>query len=114
LILHTSLFVRARERPRDEISMDCSYMNMRRSARRSIRGRVFIRKWRLKHRAIANGLEEAGDRLSSLPLDAAPVPERPHHMRSNDCTGSPEIVPRRIPTALLTRRAASQRNFMQM
>jgi putative transposase len=35
------------------------------------RRKAFIRKWRLRHRAVANSLEEAGDRLftfTRLPL----------------------------------------------
>src|ERR1700684_1237343 len=37
---------------------------MRRRVRRSqARRKAFIRKWRLKHRAVADSLEEAGDRL---------------------------------------------------
>jgi putative transposase len=37
---------------------------MRRRVRRSRRaGKAFIRKWRLKHRAVADSLEEARDRL---------------------------------------------------
>ena len=37
---------------------------MRRRGRRSeVRRKAFIRKWRLKHRAVADSLEEAGERL---------------------------------------------------
>jgi hypothetical protein len=32
------------------------------------RRKAFIRKWRLKHRAVADSLEEAGDRLAQVPL----------------------------------------------
>ena len=32
----------------------------------SARRKIFIRKWRLKHRAVADSLQEAGDRLFSF------------------------------------------------
>ena len=39
----------------------------------AMRRKGFIRKWRLKHRAVADSLEEAGDRLFTLTLAAEPM-----------------------------------------
>jgi len=52
----------APERLHDEVTADYTDISTRRPQRRSSR-RNLIRKWRLKHRAIAESLEEAGDRL---------------------------------------------------
>jgi putative transposase len=42
--------------------------------------KAFIRKWRLKHRAVADSLEEAGERLFTLHSSAAkPMEECAHH-----------------------------------
>ena len=44
------------------------------------RRKAFIRKWRLKHRAVADSLEEAGDRLFTFTrLTARSVAQRAHH-----------------------------------
>ena len=61
---HRNLFAHAPERLHDEITAD--YNDMIYAATREeieARRKVFIRKWRLKHRAVADSLEEAGDRL---------------------------------------------------
>jgi hypothetical protein len=61
---HRNLFAHAPERLHDEITAD--YNDMIYAATREeveARRKVFIRKWRLKHRAVAESLEEAGDRL---------------------------------------------------
>ena len=64
---HRNLLAHAPERLHEEISND--YRDMIYAARRDARGEVetrrkaFIRKWRLKCRAVADSLEEAGDRL---------------------------------------------------
>jgi putative transposase len=42
----------------------------------AVRRKAFIRKWRLKHRAVADSLEEAGDRLFTFPSAAEPVGAR--------------------------------------
>ena len=45
----------------------------------AVRRKAFIRKWRLKHRAVADSLEEAGDRLFTFtPVWAEPVEKRTH------------------------------------
>src|SRR5260221_3556684 len=52
------------ERLHDEITAD--YNDMIYAATREeieVRRKAFIRKWRLKHRAVADSLEEAGERL---------------------------------------------------
>jgi transposase-like protein len=61
---HRNLFAHAPERLHDEITAD--YNDMIYAATREeieTRRKAFIRKWRLKHRAVADSLEEAGDRL---------------------------------------------------
>jgi transposase-like protein len=61
---HRNLLAHAPERLHDEITAD--YNDMIYAATREeieIRRKAFIRKWRLKHRAVADSLEEAGERL---------------------------------------------------
>src|ERR1700691_354675 len=61
---HRNLFAHAPERLHDEITAD--YNDMIYAATREeieARRKAFIRKWRLKPRAVADSLEEAGDRL---------------------------------------------------
>jgi putative transposase len=70
---HRNLLAHAPERLQDEITAD--YNDMIYATTReeiSTRRKAFIRKWRLKHRAVADSLEEAGDRLfafTRLPPD---------------------------------------------
>jgi putative transposase len=61
---HRNLLAHAPERLHEEITADYSDM-IYATTRQEIESRrkAFIRKWRLKHRAIADSLEEAGDRL---------------------------------------------------
>jgi transposase-like protein len=61
---HRNLLAHAPERLHEEISAD--YNDMIYAATReevAARRKAFIRKWRLKHRPVADSLEEAGDRL---------------------------------------------------
>jgi transposase-like protein len=61
---HRNLLAHAPERLPDEITAD--YNDMIYAATREeieARRKAFIRKWRLKHRAVADSLEEAGERL---------------------------------------------------
>jgi putative transposase len=61
---HRNLLACAPERLRDEITAD--YNDMIYAATREQiekKRKAFIRKWRLKHREVANSLEEAGERL---------------------------------------------------
>jgi putative transposase len=61
---HRNLLAHAPERLHDEIAAD--YTDMIYAATREqieTRRKAFIRKWRLKHRAVADSLEEAGERL---------------------------------------------------
>jgi transposase-like protein len=61
---HRNLLAHAPERLHEEIGTD--YSDMIYAATREeieMRRKAFIRKWRLKHRAVADSLEEAGDRL---------------------------------------------------
>ncbi|MBI2715466.1 MAG: IS256 family transposase [Rhizobiales bacterium] len=61
---HRNLLAHAPERLHDEITSDYNDM-IYATTREEIEARrkAFIRKWRLKHRAVADSLEEAGDRL---------------------------------------------------
>ena len=62
--MHRNLLAHAPERLHEEIAAD--YSDMIYAAKRQeieARRKAFIRKWRLKHRAVADSLEEAGDRL---------------------------------------------------
>jgi transposase-like protein len=61
---HRNLLAHAPERLHDEITADYNDM-IYATTREEIatRRKAFIRKWRLKHRAVADSLEEAGDRL---------------------------------------------------
>jgi putative transposase len=61
---HRNLLAHAPERLHQEITAD--YNDMIYAATREeieTRRKAFIRKWRIKHRAVADSLEEAGDRL---------------------------------------------------
>src|SRR5271165_3953560 len=61
---HRNLLAHAPERLHEEITAD--YSDMIYAATREeieARRKAFIRKWRLKHRAVADSLQEAGDRL---------------------------------------------------
>lgn len=64
---HHNLLAHAPERLHEEITAD--YNDMIYAATREeieARRKAFIRKWRLKHRAVADGLEEAGELLFSF------------------------------------------------
>ena len=76
---HRNLLAHAPERLHEEITAD--YTDMIYAATRQeieARRKAFIRKWRLKHRAVADSLEEAGDRLFTF----ARLPPSQWRMRS--------------------------------
>jgi putative transposase len=61
---HRNLLAHAPERLHDEITADYNDMIYALTrAQIETRRKAFIRKWRLKHRAVADSLEEAGERL---------------------------------------------------
>jgi putative transposase len=61
---HRNLLAHAPERLHDEITADYTDMIYAATpAEIEVRRKAFIRKWRLRHRAVADSLEEAGDRL---------------------------------------------------
>jgi transposase-like protein len=61
---HRNLLAHAPERLHEEITADYTDMMYAESAGEiETRRRAFLRKWRLKHRAVADSLEEAGDQL---------------------------------------------------
>jgi putative transposase len=61
---HRNLLAHSPERLHDEITADYNDMIYATTPEEiAARRKAFIRKWRLKHRAVADSLEEAGDRL---------------------------------------------------
>ena len=61
---HRNLLAHAPDSLHDEISADYNDMIYAKTAKEiEVRRRAFLRKWRLKCRAVAQSLEEAGDRL---------------------------------------------------
>ncbi len=61
---HRNLLAHAPERLHEEITADYNDMIYATTPEEiTVRHKAFIRKWRLKHRAVADSLEEAGDRL---------------------------------------------------
>jgi putative transposase len=61
---HRNLLAHSPERLHDEITADYNDMIYATTPEEiTVRRKAFIRKWRLKHRAVADSLEEAGDRL---------------------------------------------------
>src|SRR4030081_204162 len=65
---HRNLFAHAPERLHDEITADYNDMIYAATPEEiEVRRKAFIRKWRLKHRAVADSLEEAGGRLFTFP-----------------------------------------------
>lgn len=61
---HRNLLAHAPERLHEEITADYTDMIYAATPKEiETRRKAFIRKWRLKHRAVADSLEEAGDRL---------------------------------------------------
>ena len=61
---HRNLLAHSPERLHDEITADFNDMIYAATSDEiAFRRKAFLRKWRLKHRAVADSLEEAGDRL---------------------------------------------------
>jgi putative transposase len=61
---HRNLLAHAPERLHEEITADYNDMIYATTPEEiALRRKAFIRKWRLKHRAVADSLDEAGDRL---------------------------------------------------
>ena len=64
---HRNLLAHAPERPHEEITADYNDMIYAATCEEiETRRKAFIRKWRLKHRAVADSLQEAGERLFSF------------------------------------------------
>jgi putative transposase len=64
---HRNLLAHAPERLHDEITADYNDMIYAETSQQiEARRKAFIRKWRVKHRAVADSLEEAGARLFSF------------------------------------------------
>jgi putative transposase len=61
---HRNLLAHAPEKLRDEVTADYRDMIYAETAAEIMaRRKAFLRKWRLRHRPVADSLEEAGDRL---------------------------------------------------
>ena len=80
---HRNLLAHAPRRLHEEVSADYNDMIYATSAAEvEQRRRTFIRKWRLKCKAVADSVEEAGDRLFTFTrLSAEPMEERAYHQR---------------------------------
>ena len=64
---HRNLLAHAPERLHEEITADYNDMIYAETSQKiEVRRKAFIRKWRIKHRAVADSLEEAGARLFSF------------------------------------------------
>jgi transposase-like protein len=64
---HRNLLAHAPQRLREEIAADYNDLIYAETSQQiGARRKAFIRKWRIKHRAVADGLEEAGARLFSF------------------------------------------------
>jgi len=64
---HRNLLAHAPDRLHDEITADYNDMIYAETSQKiEARRKAFIRKWRIKHRAVADSLEEAGARLFSF------------------------------------------------
>src|SRR5882724_4961042 len=64
---HRNLLAHAPERLHEEITADYNDMSYAQTSQKiEVRRKTFIRKWRIKHRAVADSLEEAGARLFSF------------------------------------------------
>jgi putative transposase len=76
---HRNLLAHAPKRLHEEVSADYTDMIYADSpAQIEERRRAFIRKWRVKCKAVADSLEEAGDRLFTFTAEQ-PMEERAHH-----------------------------------
>ena len=94
---HRNLPAHAPEKPRDEVTADhedtiCAETAAGIMARR----KAFPRKWRLRHRPLADSLEEAGDRLSTFTHQ--PSSQRKSARTSNATRRLREEFKRRIQT----------------
>ncbi len=80
---HRNLLASAPERLHEEIGADYNDVIYAATPEEiEARRKAFIRKWRLKHRAVADSLEEAGDRLFTFtPSAAEPMAQRAHNKR---------------------------------
>jgi hypothetical protein len=107
---HRNLLAHAPDHLHDEVSADYTDMIYIETAKEiEERRKAFLRKWRLKCRAVADSLEEAGDRLFTFtrlppPSGARPAPPMP----SNGCTRNSSAASRpRPPRPSCRRRTAA-------
>nr|WP_245322647.1 hypothetical protein [Bradyrhizobium valentinum] len=86
---HKNLLAHAPERLHDEITADYNG-DLRGDPRENRTGRkAFVRKWRRRHRAVADSLDEAGEQLFALTrLPPSQWKSARTTMRSSGCTRS--------------------------
>src|SRR3712207_501314 len=96
---HRNLLAHAPEALHDEISADYTDVIYAATPREiEARRRAFLRKWRLKCRAVADSLEEAGERLFPSPVcPRANGNRREPPMLSSGCTRSSNAASRPRP-----------------
>ena len=103
---HRNLLAHAPERLHEEVSADYTDMIYAASATEvAERRKAFLRKWRLKCRAVADSLEEAGDRLFTF--TRLPVPQWKSARTTNAVERLHEEFRRRIKTQTLLPSAES-------
>src|SRR5258705_5385555 len=86
---HRNLFAHAPERLHDEITADYNDMIYSTTPEEiEARRKAFIRKWRLKHRAVADSREEAGERLFTFTRLPPSQWRSAPPMQSSACTKS--------------------------
>jgi hypothetical protein len=79
---HRNLLAHAPEALHEEVSADYTDMVYAATPKEiEARRRAFLRKWRLKCRAVADSLEEAGERCSASPAAPEPVEVGADHQR---------------------------------
>ena len=86
-----NLIAHAPKKLAEEIAADFSDMVYAKTAKEvATRRKAFIRKWRLKCRAVADSLEEAGDKLFTFTRLPVAHPRRhPHHLQRASVAARP-------------------------
>jgi putative transposase len=102
---HRNLLAHAPERLHEEITADYNDMIYAETSQKiEARRKAFVRKWRVKHRAVADSLEEAGARLFSF----THLP--PEQWKSARTTNAIERLHEEFKRRIKTHRAAFRRN----
>ena len=104
---HRNLLAHAPERLHEEVTADCNDM-IYAATREEVESRrkAFIRTWRLKCRAVADSLEEAGDRLFTFTGCRQPVAQHPDHQRDRAAARRVQAPDQDADRAAISRHAA--------